>query len=282
MFTLGLLKKQKIFLFVFFVCIAIIGATTCLSYGVEQSNEPMDEEDNIEVPKIPKFVERGNRGMSSDNIVYLCLHEVGFNGDALSVQPEQLRRLIREFVSQGYTFIDLNDLRAYMDGEKELPKKGVFLGFDDGYLDNYTYAYPILREEGAKATFFIVSGSIGKENRMTQDQIKELISKGFSIGSHTVSHDDLSKMSDEEIEHQLRDSQKELEDMFDVPIDAIAYPCGYENPSVVEIAKKYYKIGFLASMEKDETVMTINRHGVFRWTNHINSLTNNGAAQAHG
>ena len=204
----------------------------------------------------------------------LLYHMVNDGKSSYAITPTEFEEQMKYLKEEGYTTISLLEYVKARKGKLNLPEKPLVISFDDGYLDNYTYAYPILREEGAKATFFIVSGSVGKDNRMTQDQIKELISKGFSIGSHTVSHNDLSKMSDEEIEHQLKDSQKELEDMFGVPIDAIAYPCGYENPSVVKIAEKYYRMGFLASMEKDETVMTINRHGVFRWTNHISSLTN--------
>lgn len=212
-------------------------------------------------------------------ITGLCYHEVtpDRKNDSMNVKPEIFRRHIREFKEAGYTFIDIGDLRKNATGSASLPEKAVFIAFDDGYADNYNYAYPILREERVTATFFVVSGSIGKANRMTPDELREMQTNGMKIGSHTVNHENLTNMSKEEIDFELRASKKALEKILGKPVYALAYPAGKVNEAVLDKAKKYYDMAFLASVsaEKKQTMYTLQRYGVFSWNEHIESIFKN-------
>lgn len=206
-------------------------------------------------------------------LLSLCLHEVGYNNDNLSVTPETFRHFLHQLKDMGYTFVDANDIVSIKKGEKQMPKKAVFLGFDDGYKDNYTYAYPILKEEGAKATFFLVSNSIGTDNRMTFDDIKQMIADGFAIGSHTANHARLDSLSKEEIYKEFNDSKYSLQTAFNTSINSVAYPGGYDNQDVVDTASEIYEVGFTASMDNtDNTNMTIPRYGVFKWHEDIEDI----------
>ena len=211
-------------------------------------------------------------------ITVLCYHEVrpDRGDDIMNVKPEAFRRHIREFKEAGFTFIDVSNLRKRAAGTS-LPEKAVLITFDDGYADNYNYAYPILREEQVPATFFVVSSTIGNDNRMTADQLREMLANGMQIGSHTVNHEPLVTMSPEEIDFELRTSRATLEKMLGKPICALAYPTGKVNEAVLDKAKNYYEMAFLAAVspEKKQTMYTLQRYGVFSWNQHIESIFRN-------
>jgi peptidoglycan/xylan/chitin deacetylase (PgdA/CDA1 family) len=211
-------------------------------------------------------------------VTVLCYHEVrpDRDDDCMNVKPEVFRRHIREFKEAGYTFLDVSDLRKSAAGTS-LPEKSLLITFDDGYADNYNYAYPILREEQIPATFFVVSSTVGNNNRMTADQLREMQANGMQIGSHSVNHENLAVMSSKEIDFELRVSREALEKILGKPVYALAYPAGKVNEDVLDGAKKYYEIAFLAGVWPDQkqTMYTLQRYGVFKWNEHIESIFRN-------
>lgn len=94
----------------------------------------------------------------------------------------------------------------------------VVLTFDDGYLDFYTHAFPVLRQFDFTATVFLPTAYIdgkrpglrGKEH-LTWDQVRELHEAGVRFGSHTVNHPQLHDLSWDEIEYELRESKSVIE-----------------------------------------------------------------------
>ena len=212
-------------------------------------------------------------------ITALCYHEVtpDRKNDIMNVMPDVFRRHIREFKEAGYTFIHVGDLRNYAAGLTPLPEKALLITFDDGYADNYNYAYPILREEQATGTFFVVSSAIGKDNRMTAGQLQEMQANGMKIGSHTVNHENLTDMNAKEIDFELRTSKETLEKILGEPVYALAYPAGKINETVLEKAKACYEMAFVAVVrpETKQTMYTLQRYGVFNWNTHIESIFTN-------
>ncbi len=171
----------------------------------------------------------------------------------------------------------MDDLRRCLAGEAVLPEKALLIAFDDGYADNYRYAYPILLDEQVPGTFFVVSGTVGNENRMTADELREMQANGMAIGSHTVNHENLADMTDAEIEFELRQSRESLERLLGRPVCTLAYPGGKIDEDVLDMAEKYYDMAFLASgaPEKKQTLYTLQRYGVFSWNEHIESIFRN-------
>lgn len=91
----------------------------------------------------------------------LMYHHVGPNPGLVTVSPETFRAQMESIVAKGYRSLAADELLAFLQGRGELPAKSVLVTFDDGYLDNYVYAYPVLKELGLKATIFAVTGWIG-------------------------------------------------------------------------------------------------------------------------
>ena len=177
----------------------------------------------------------------------------------------------------GYVFIHVGDLLNHAAGLAPLPEKALLITFDDGYADNYNYAFPVLREEQVPGTFFVVSGTIGKDNRMTAGQLREMQANGMIIGSHTVNHENLTGMNAKDIDFELRTSKETLEKILGKPVCALAYPTGKVNETVLDKAKSYYDMAFVAVVRQEtkQTMYTLQRYGVFNWNKHIESIFKN-------
>lgn len=222
---------------------------------------------------------QAKEGAGTPTFIALCIHEVRDDkpDDPLAVKVEDFRKIVQEFKAQGFMFLDSNDIIAIKNGKMQQPAKAVFLGFDDGYEDNYTNAFPIIRQEGVKATFFLVTGSIGKEGRMTVPQLKEMAAAGMCFGSHTVNHDEMDLLTKEQVHSALNDSKYTLEHDFGIKVGSFAYPLGYDSDTAISEAKNYYDIAFTASMDENtpDTMYTIHRFGVFRWNHSADSILQN-------
>lgn len=120
--------------------------------------------------------------------------------------------------------------------------------FDDGYLSVYEHACPALAERSMTATVYVVAGAVGginewdrkagdqKENMMSAGQIRELAETGFDIGSHTMRHPRLTTLSDEEMQAEIEDSKKALEDIIGREVTSFSYPYGDYDGRVLEAA----------------------------------------------
>jgi peptidoglycan/xylan/chitin deacetylase (PgdA/CDA1 family) len=192
----------------------------------------------------------------------------------MAVSCSNFRAIVRELKSQGFWFLDSNDIIAIKKGEMEQPEKGVFISFDDGYEDNYINAFPIIREEGVKATFFLPSSLIGQPNRMNVEQLKEMAAYGMCFGSHTVNHQVLDKLSDDQIKKEMNDSKYVLQHDYGIKVESLAYPGGVQSELTLQEAAKNYEVAFTASMDVNtpDTIYTIHRYGVFRWNDSLASI----------
>ena len=115
--------------------------------------------------------------------------------------------------------------------------------FDDGLKGQYTNAKPVLDKYGFKATFYIVCNYIGNgDNHMTWDEIESLYGDGHDIGSHSMNHDDLSKMSKKEVKFEVGESKQCLLD-HGIISESFAYPfnSGKDDENIVSTVSKHYE-----------------------------------------
>lgn len=139
------------------------------------------------------------------------------------------------------------------DWKESLWESKVAITFDDGYLDNYLHAFPVLKESGFAATFFVTTEDVGKNGFMTWDMLREMAAiPGIEIGSHAFEHKPLSDIPENEAWTSLVSSKKILEDKLGREIKAVSYPCGSFNEKIVEMARGAgYAYGCAASHVHD-------------------------------
>jgi peptidoglycan/xylan/chitin deacetylase (PgdA/CDA1 family) len=106
------------------------------------------------------------------------------------------------------------------------------LTFDDGCLDNYTHAYPILRKYDCPASYYVVTDWVGGPDRMTRAMVREVADNGVTVGSHTVSHPRLSTLPPDKVRQELRDSRAWISDLTGLECTEFCYPYGDYSPAV--------------------------------------------------
>jgi len=117
----------------------------------------------------------------------------------------------------------------------------VTITYDDAWVSQYEEAFPLLKKYKMFATFYILTGSLGKPGYMTTDQILDLYKAGHEIGAHTVTHPDLSTIPAYQVQQELKNSQDFLENLIKHPVPDFAAPYGSVSYDAVKLIKQFYK-----------------------------------------
>ncbi|MDF1644356.1 MAG: polysaccharide deacetylase family protein [Pseudomonadales bacterium] len=162
-----------------------------------------------------------------------------FNG--LRVSPRNFERQLAMLKANGWEFVTMSTL---FDDSIELSEKTVAITFDDGFEDNYTHAFPLLKKYHAKATLYLVvdrvnndwstnkkthhsSGELMQEPKLTDQQVQEMLGSGvFELGAHTLSHANLQALDLQQKLFEIEQSKSQLEEKFRVKVESFAYPFG--------------------------------------------------------
>ena len=158
----------------------------------------------------------------------------------LTVSPDQFRDHIAYLKSADYQTITFAQLNSAMDYGTPLPDKPIIISFDDGYIDHYRTAFPVLRDAGYTGVFFIVSEFADRrlDGYITWEQINEMIDGGMSVESHTKTHADLSAIDADGLIYQLLGSAQSIEYHTGVRPVALAYPLGRYNELTMDITSQ--------------------------------------------
>jgi peptidoglycan/xylan/chitin deacetylase (PgdA/CDA1 family) len=116
----------------------------------------------------------------------------------------------------------------------------VSLTFDDGYASTYTNGLPLLQKYGLTSTQFIVSGLVNTTDYMTAAQVKALSTAGHEIGSHSVTHPDMTTLTKTQYDRELTNSQTKLQQWIGKPVTNFAFPEGHYNQAIITDAKPLY------------------------------------------
>ena len=157
---------------------------------------------------------------------------------SLTLPPTEFERELIYLKSRGFTSITMRDLALHLQGEQDLPAKPVVLTFDDGFMNDYQYALPLLKAYGFTGTFFIITGLVGKPEYMTWEQVIDLTRSGMEIGSHTITHPDLTVVAPAVRDQQLSVSKRTLDEKLGVQITSLSYPGGAFNADVEAAARR--------------------------------------------
>ncbi len=152
----------------------------------------------------------------------------------------------------GFQVISLDDL---VEGSKKghlFARNTVVLQFDDGYEDNYKYAFPILKKYDFPAIEFLISDKIGAPDFLTWDQVKEMEKYNIVAGSHTRRHAYLPRLSLMRAQDEIAGSKKIIEDHLGHSINYFCYPSGGFTEDVKRLVKEAgYKAAMTTNRGKD-------------------------------
>lgn len=181
-----------------------------------------------------------------EEIPVLMYHEIGTPSGPwkeLYVEPETFAKQLDWLKDNGYATVGLSDVYNHWYHEKPLPEKPIVLTFDDGYRSMYEIVMPLLLAREMQATFFLYPSKFNTPTGLTPEMVQELSDNGMEIGSHTLTHNDLTKISETELTKELADSKRYLEEITKTPIDFLCYPAGQFNKQVIEESKKAGYLG---------------------------------------
>lgn len=184
-------------------------------------------------------------------LMYHAVSDYCWGSSELFVSPSVLDEQITALLENGYTLITFEDFDRLDEIEKP-----VMLTFDDGYDDNYDYLFPILKKYQVKATVFMITNDIGKNHKLTAEEITEMSNSGLvSIQSHTMSHEYLSYMNEERLRREMSESKLVLARLTGKESFVLCYPTGMYSNLSIDLTKDYYEFGLLMSSGRYETGM---------------------------
>lgn len=201
--------------------------------NLEENNEEIDQnlsqKINIKYVDIP---------ISEVKIPILMYHSISAQdpGNSLLVPPEQFEAEVAFLKESGYNTITLGQaVEALKTGH--IPEKPVILSFDDGYVDNYTDAFNILKKYDMIGTFFIITDNTDGGGYMSLDMLREMKEAGMDLQNHTAHHLDLSILSYDDQKESIKSGQDFLRDKIGVDSEFVCYPSGKYNDNTIQVLK---------------------------------------------
>jgi peptidoglycan/xylan/chitin deacetylase (PgdA/CDA1 family) len=156
-----------------------------------------------------------------------------------------------------YPVLSLSDAAESLGAGRYLGPNVVVITFDDGYADNYDVAAPILQHFGLPATFFVTAGLVGTSRPFDHDagsphrftnlsweQVRSLAARGFEIGSHGMTHKNLSRCTRDDARAEIVQSREILSEKLGRPPRSFAYPFGGPHDITSEILDEIRQAGF--------------------------------------
>jgi len=171
-------------------------------------------------------------GVTVPILMYHYLSEPPAGADAvrrdLSVSPAQFEAQLIFLHEQGYHTITMKQLSYALSRNEALPPKPIIITFDDGYRDQYTNAFPLLKKYGDVATFFVFTQVIDEYNVdfLTWEMVTEMHQAGMEFGSHSYRHPDLTNRSVDFLVYEILGSKEAIEARIGEPVRFFCYPSG--------------------------------------------------------
>jgi peptidoglycan/xylan/chitin deacetylase (PgdA/CDA1 family) len=132
-------------------------------------------------------------------------------------------------------WLDADDFESILDQVKG--NEQFLITFDDGNSSDFEIALPALLRRNMKAVFFVCSGRIGLPTFLNQNQIRELDANGMTIGSHGALHRPWRPLAQAELQHEITDSRRVLEDMLSKNVVSAACPFGDYDRRVLKVLR---------------------------------------------
>ena len=228
------------------------------SWVIEDANKDTEFREN-QVVIIP-LKTKNKGGLVVDGyqaVPILSYHHFAENCKShLCVPAHIFEQHMRYLKKNGYRIITMSDLLGFLQYRHAIPKRSVVITIDDGYRSAYDIAYPVLKKYGFTATLLIYTDYVGvSRSSITWDQLREMKADGFEVGSHTLSHCDLTKRipGEQELDYMSRikreilASKQVIDEELRQDTICFAYPYGRYDATILNICEQAgYKIGVSA------------------------------------
>ena len=228
--------------------LAEAGATDGESAGQERPADPVtgatttSEKPKFETLEMPTETPSPARVLRVPILMFHHTGEPPADADelrkGLTVSTTDLESQLGYLRQAGYHPVTEAQLFNALFNGAELPPKPVMLTFDDGYIDNFQVAAPILEKYNFPATFYIITDKVGTPEFMTWDQISDLDRRGMDIGSHTATHQDLTVLSAANLSTELSGAADTLKSKLGHPVYWLCYPAGKYDADVLKYASE--------------------------------------------
>jgi peptidoglycan/xylan/chitin deacetylase (PgdA/CDA1 family) len=184
-------------------------------------------------------------------LTILTYHSIDDSGAANSVSPVLFSQHLRYLKEKHFSVITLSQGLKLLKGHEPLDKK-VVLTFDHGYENFHSKAFPLLSQYHFPATVFLVARYIGRDSSwdtkrkaptqrlMNWSQVEKLSHAGVEIGSHSLTHRDLTRISINEVREEVEESRTMIQEHVGKEVHLFAYPYGLYNGTVREMVRKHY------------------------------------------
>ena len=211
-------------------------------------------------------------------LMYHSISEVpaGWSAD-LCVAPGVFEEHLQYLKAQGYNVVTAPQAVILLKSRQNVMNT-VIVTFDDGYENNYTEAFPLLKKYGFRGNFYVVGNDVGKEKNqdgmkkyMSFAQLKEMHDQGMEVGSHSMSHDPLTSIKPELLPWEIYQPLNLFYQKMGFWISGIAFPNGAYNDTIIAEIRKYFKYEYAFSGQAgcntlkivEETPFALRRAGVY-------------------
>ena len=214
----------------------------------------------------------------------LAYHKIDFPTPDVKIRgaftaPRKFERQISYLKKKGFEFYTASELIRFYRTNGEFPPRALALTFDDGWKDNYLNAFPILKKYGAKATIFLIPAMLGRttdevtadgegpREHLSESDVLEMARAGIEFASHSFSHKLFDRVSDAEIEFEVTESKKAIEDLTQQECSTFAYPAGFFTDFAKEAVEKAGYAGAFTTVYGDDEnfdMYSLNRVEILR------------------
>jgi peptidoglycan/xylan/chitin deacetylase (PgdA/CDA1 family) len=182
----------------------------------------------------------------------LTFHDLEDQPSPISFPPRLFQQGIAVLYEKGYRTLSLLEAIGYSRRGQSFPERSFVLTFDDGYRSVYTVAFPVLNRLQMSATVFLTTGtertgqadhrlpSLEGREMLAWGEIQQMHAWGIDFGAHTCTHPDLTRLTYERAETEIRDSKAIIEDALSAPAACFAYPYGRYDDRSRAIVRQHF------------------------------------------
>ena len=186
------------------------------------------------------------------SLAILTFHALDDQPSVISFPVELFRRAMAQLHERGYRTLDLLEAVDCLKRGMPFPERSLVITFDDGYQSVYEEAFPVLKQYEMCATVFLTVGegtssepasrlpSLEGRSMLSWREIGDMQSAGIAVGAHTLTHGDLTRMPEGQVEAEIRRPTAIIEHALGTPVASFAYPYGRFDQRSLDIARQHF------------------------------------------